>query len=158
MDKWLKRNTTNNSSRDVQPSTSKGIENKSNKLSSDVQPSSEDKKAKTSWTRKYFDVYLKFGFISAGSDNQLPLCVICHATLSNECMKTLKLKRHLECKHLEYSRKPIYFLVNKKRIIFYQKKKHEKRTFYKLFQRKLGFGFIRSFEANSLDRLPAYYW
>jgi hypothetical protein len=64
MDKWLKRNTTNNSS-------------------SDGQPSSEDKKAKTSWTRKYFDEYLKFGFISAGSDNRLRLCVICHAALSN---------------------------------------------------------------------------
>jgi hypothetical protein len=55
MDKWLKRNTTNNSSSDVQPSTSKGIENKSNKVSDDFQPSSEDKEAKTSWTRKYFD-------------------------------------------------------------------------------------------------------
>jgi hypothetical protein len=111
MDKWLKRNTTNNSSRDVQPSTSKGIENKSNKRSSDVQPSSEDKKVKTSWTRKYF----KFGFISAGSDNHLPLCVTCHATLSDECMKPLKLKCHLECKHPEYSSKPNrFFFVNKK--------------------------------------------
>jgi hypothetical protein len=73
MDKSQKRNTTSNSS-------------------SDVQPGSEDKKAKTSWTLKYFDEYLKFGFISAGSDNHLPLCVICHATLSNECMKPLKLK------------------------------------------------------------------
>jgi hypothetical protein len=46
MDKWLKGNTSNKSSSDVHPSTSKGIENKSNKPSSDVQPSSEDKKAK----------------------------------------------------------------------------------------------------------------
>jgi hypothetical protein len=46
MDKWLKRNATNNSSSDVQPSTSKGIENKSKKRTSDVQPSSEDKKTK----------------------------------------------------------------------------------------------------------------
>jgi hypothetical protein len=87
MDKWLKRNTTNNSSSDVQPSTSKVIENESNKYSSDVQPSSEDKNAKTSWTRKCFDEHKKFGFISAGNDNHLPLCVICHATLSNEFMK-----------------------------------------------------------------------
>jgi hypothetical protein len=98
----------------VQPSTSKGIENKSNKISSDVQPSSEDKKAKTFWVLKYFHEYLKFGFISAGSDNHLPLCVICHATLSIECMKPSKLKRHLECKHPEYSSKPTDFFVNKK--------------------------------------------
>jgi hypothetical protein len=98
----------------VQPSTSKGIENKGNKISSDVQPSSEDKKTKTSWTRKYFDEYLKFGFISAGNDNHLPLCVICQATLSNECMKPLTLKRHVECKHPESSSKPIDFFVNKK--------------------------------------------
>jgi hypothetical protein len=58
---------------------------------------------------KYFDEDLKFGFISAGSDNHLPLCVICHATLSNKCMKPSKLKRHLECKHPEYSSKPIDF-------------------------------------------------
>jgi hypothetical protein len=95
MDTWLKRNPTSNSSSDVQPSTSKGIENKSNERSSDVQPSSEDKKAKTSWTRKYFDEYLKFGFVSAGSDNHLSLYVICHATLPNKCMKPSKLKRHL---------------------------------------------------------------
>jgi hypothetical protein len=56
-----------------------------------VQPNSEENKAKTSWTRKYFDKYLKFGFIGAGSDDHLPLCVISHATLSNECMKPLKL-------------------------------------------------------------------
>jgi hypothetical protein len=87
MDKWLKINTTNNSSSDVQPSKSKGIENKSNKRLSDVKPSSEEKKAKNSWTRKYFDEHLKFGFISAGSDNHLSLCVICHAILSNECLK-----------------------------------------------------------------------
>jgi hypothetical protein len=61
MDKWLKRNTTINSS-------------------SDGQPSSEDKKSKTSWSRKCFDEYLKFGFIIAGSDNHLLLCVVCHAT------------------------------------------------------------------------------
>jgi hypothetical protein len=115
MDKWLKRNTTNNSSSDVQPSTSKGIENKSNKRSSNVQPSSEDKKAKNSWTWKYFDEYLKFGFISAGNENHLPLCVFCHATLLNKwCMKPSKLERHLECKHPEYSRNPIDFFVNKK--------------------------------------------
>jgi hypothetical protein len=82
MDKWLKRNTTNNSSSDVQPSTSKGIENRGNMRSSDVQPSSEDKNAKTSWTRKYFDEYLKFGFVSAGNDNYLPLCVMRHYQMS----------------------------------------------------------------------------
>jgi hypothetical protein len=38
-----------------------------------------------------------------------------------------------------------------------QKEKHEKRTFYEFFQLKLGFGFIWSFDANSRDRLPAYY-
>jgi hypothetical protein len=79
-----------------------------------VQPSSEDKKSTISWIRKYFGEYLKFGFISAGSDNHFPLCVICHATLSNECMKPSKLKRHLECKQPKYSSEPIDFFVNKK--------------------------------------------
>jgi hypothetical protein len=129
VDKWLKRNTTNSSS-GVQPITRKGIENKNNKCSSDVQPSNEEKKIKMSWTRKY----LKFGFISAGSDKHLPLCVICHGTLSNECMKPSKLKRHLECKHPEYSNKPIDVFVNHKNELSSTKKKHEKRTFYELFQ------------------------
>jgi hypothetical protein len=74
-----------------------------------------------------------------------------HATLSNECMKPSKLKRHLECIHPEYSSKPVDFFVNKKNYLL--QKKHEKRTFYEFFQWKFGFGFIWSFKTNSRDSL-----
>ncbi|XP_074854631.1 uncharacterized protein LOC142015112 [Carettochelys insculpta] len=99
MDKWLKnvtRNTTSKRSNDVQPNMS------------------ENKKIKTYWTCKYSDKYLKYGFISVGSDNHLPLRVICHAELSNECMKSSKLKGHLECKHPEYAK--LYCFLQRVRI------------------------------------------
>ena len=35
--------------------------------------------------RKYKEDYAKYGFVASGSDNhQLPLCIICNLTLSNE--------------------------------------------------------------------------
>ena len=35
------------------------------------------------------------------------MCVLCHELLSNESMKSSKLRRHLESKHNEYACKPV---------------------------------------------------
>ena len=70
--------------------------------------------AETSWTRQYFEEYLKFGFIAGGTENNLPVCVICNVQLSNEAMKSSKLKRHLDTHHFEYSDKPIHFFEDNK--------------------------------------------
>lgn len=46
--------------------------------------------------RYYDESYIKFGFTFIKNNNEeLPQCVICFKTLSNECMKPSKLERHL---------------------------------------------------------------
>lgn len=60
--------------------------------------------------RKYLETYIKFGFttvINNGREN--PQCVLCNAVLSSESMKPSKLKRHLETKHAEHSKKDLSF-------------------------------------------------
>ena len=54
-------------------------------------------KRKREKSRKYSEMYLKFGFSSNGVE--LPVCVVCAATLSNESMKPSKLQRHFETNH-----------------------------------------------------------
>ena len=65
-------------------------------------------------TKKYFESYLDFGFIEAGSIvNPLPKCVLCLTVLSNENMKPSKLKRHLEKTHSSDAGKPREFFQRK---------------------------------------------
>ncbi|XP_066963198.1 zinc finger BED domain-containing protein 5-like [Macrobrachium rosenbergii] len=53
--------------------------------------------------RKYDDKYLDYGFtFLEGRDEQLPQCVICHKTLSNDSMKPHQLKKHLSNVHPEF--------------------------------------------------------
>lgn len=63
-------------------------------------------KQQSSLKRKYDHAYLKFGFITSESDNSIPFCLLCSATLSNEAMVPSKLSRHLETKHPEHRNKP----------------------------------------------------
>lgn len=53
--------------------------------------------------RKYDDRYLDYGFtFLEGRNEQLPQCVICHKTLSNDSMKPHQLKKHLSNVHPEF--------------------------------------------------------
>ena len=53
--------------------------------------------------RKYDVNYLDYGFTFVeGRKEQLPQCVICHKTLSNDSMKPHQLKKHLSIVHPQF--------------------------------------------------------
>ena len=60
--------------------------------------SSQQPKAKKK-CRQYSMEYLKFGFVTAPNNPQIPLCLICDLTFSNEMMKPCKMKNHIFTKH-----------------------------------------------------------
>ncbi|XP_065279750.1 zinc finger BED domain-containing protein 5-like [Emys orbicularis] len=69
---------------------------------------------KTKKARKYFEEYLKPGFLWTGNEVEpVPLCVICYETITNESMKPSNLKRHFDSKHKEYEGKPVEFFENR---------------------------------------------
>jgi len=60
--------------------------------------------------RKYDDNYLDYGLTFLERRNeQLPQCVICHKTLSNDSMKPPQLKKHLSNAHPEFVSKERQF-------------------------------------------------
>lgn len=99
MDKWLTTGSMKRKNTDVSSATSEHDTEK---------PQNKPKR------RKYSSDYLALGFTYVGAENeQLPLCVVCSEILSNEALKPIKLRRHLETKHSEYASKPIEFFENK---------------------------------------------
>ena len=60
---------------------------------------------------RYSESYPNIGFttVLANDGIEKPRCVLCHAVLSAESMKPSKLKRHLETKHPELTKKDLYF-------------------------------------------------
>ena len=64
--------------------------------------------------RKYVDDYIEFGFVSLlKGDTEVPQCVICYKTLSNDAMHPSRLKRHLTTAHSALAKKPKAFFVMK---------------------------------------------
>ena len=64
--------------------------------------------------RKYLDDYIEFGFVSLlKGDTEVPQCVICYKTLSNDVMRPSCLKRHLTTAHSALANKPKAFFVRK---------------------------------------------
>uniref|UniRef100_A0A8C8IKV7 Transposase n=1 Tax=Oncorhynchus tshawytscha TaxID=74940 RepID=A0A8C8IKV7_ONCTS len=64
--------------------------------------------------RKYSDEFLSLGFVQALRNNEdCPQCVFCGEVLSNESLKTNKLKRHVLTKHPQYDGKPREFFQNR---------------------------------------------
>ena len=51
-------------------------------------------KVKNQKVRTYDEEYIKLGFVDCLSDITKPQCIVCNKTLSNESMKSAKLKRH----------------------------------------------------------------
>ena len=106
MDGWLKSGSLK---RDI----SGDIVNKS----SSVEPNPSTSKSSVCGPpvkiRKYNSDYLEIGFTYTGSEHEpKPQCVICYESLSNECMKPAKLRRHLETKHPEHKSKSVeYFKI-----------------------------------------------
>ena len=56
--------------------------------------------------RKYDNDYIAYGFTESGPSGDLPLCVVCLQTLSNDAIKPAKLKRHLTTLHSDLANKP----------------------------------------------------
>ena len=64
--------------------------------------------------RKYLDEYIKFGFVSMQKgDIEVPQCVICYKTLSNDGMRPNRLERHLKSLHPALANKPKKFFETK---------------------------------------------
>ena len=50
--------------------------------------------------RKYLDDYIKYGFTVISKNGiEMPQCVICYKTLSNDAMRPSRLERHLSTVH-----------------------------------------------------------
>ncbi|XP_063312646.1 zinc finger BED domain-containing protein 5-like [Pelobates fuscus] len=64
---------------------------------------------KKKYARGYLPEYLKMGFIESVTNKQLPMCLLCHKTLSNEAMKPSRLREHLATKHSQDKDKPIEY-------------------------------------------------
>ena len=64
--------------------------------------------------RKYLDYYIKYGFtfINLNSD-EVPQCVVCYKTLSNDAMRPTRLERHLTSNHPELVDKPKTYFSTK---------------------------------------------
>ena len=74
---------------------------------------SDPKKAKIK-CRSYHVEYIKFGFVPSLSNLQLPMCLLCKKTLSNEAMKPSRLKDHLNRIHPDKADKPSKFFQDMK--------------------------------------------
>ncbi len=82
-----------------------------------VEPKSDESNVKSqkSYKRKYSEEYLKFSFIAIEVNSKTNLlCVICLEKLSNESLKSSKLKRHLETVHKEFKHKNSIFFEQKR--------------------------------------------
>ncbi|XP_068227419.1 protein FAM200C-like [Palaemon carinicauda] len=65
--------------------------------------------------RKYNEDYIRFGFVSLRKgDTEVPQCVICYKTLSNDGMQPSRLERHLQTAHPGLVDKPKAFFETKK--------------------------------------------
>ncbi|XP_068243831.1 protein FAM200C-like [Palaemon carinicauda] len=65
--------------------------------------------------RKYNEDYIRFGFVSLRKgDTEVPQCVICYKTLSNDGMRPSRLERYLQTAHPGLVDKPKAFFETKK--------------------------------------------
>ncbi|XP_072401098.1 zinc finger MYM-type protein 6-like [Diabrotica undecimpunctata] len=61
--------------------------------------------------RQYSTEYLKYGFIELPGNKNLPLCLSCAKSLSNESMKPPRLMDHLKRIHPEKSDRPVQYFA-----------------------------------------------
>lgn len=62
--------------------------------------------------RQYNVSYLNYGFIVSPSNSQLPMCLVCNKTLSNEAMKPSRLQDHLQRMHPDKRDKDLAYFSN----------------------------------------------
>ncbi|XP_072377271.1 zinc finger MYM-type protein 6-like [Diabrotica undecimpunctata] len=64
--------------------------------------------------RQYSTEYLKYGFIELPRNKNIPLCLICAKSLSNESMKPPRLMDHLKRIHSDKSDRPVQYFAELK--------------------------------------------
>lgn len=97
--------------------------------------------------RQYSIEYLKYGVIPSLNNEQLPLCLLCERTFSNEGMKPSRMSDHLKIKHADKANKDVAYFRD-------LKMKFEKRSTIKgLFTKQssqLEQGLIASYKISKL--------
>ncbi|KRZ92366.1 SCAN domain-containing protein 3 [Trichinella sp. T8] len=65
--------------------------------------------------RKYDAEYIKYGFVAIEKNGvEVPQCVVCLDTLSNNALRPTRLQRHLHNRHPELSKKPVEYFCAKR--------------------------------------------
>ncbi|KRZ65670.1 SCAN domain-containing protein 3 [Trichinella papuae] len=65
--------------------------------------------------RKYDAEYIKYGFVAIEKNGvEVPQCVVCFDTLSNDALRPTRLQRHLHHRHPELSKKPVEYFCAKR--------------------------------------------
>ncbi|KRZ41426.1 SCAN domain-containing protein 3 [Trichinella pseudospiralis] len=69
--------------------------------------------------RKYHAEYIKYGFVNTVKNGvEVPQCVVCLYTLSNDALRLTRLQRHLHHRHPELSKKPVECFCAKRNFLF----------------------------------------
>ena len=56
--------------------------------------------------------YLAYGFVPSQHYLKIPMCLICHATLTNDSMRPSQLRKHFETMHKDKMDKPLIYFKN----------------------------------------------
>ena len=96
---------------------------------------------------QYSVEYLKFGFIPSPDNEQLPLCLMCEKTLSNESMKPSRLLEHLNKKHKDRKDKDENYFISLKNDF---KRRKPIASFFASKQNKICNGLICSYNISKL--------
>lgn len=103
--------------------------------------------SKKKYSRQYSLEYLSYGFIQAPNDNQIPMCLICKQTFSNEAMKPSRLRAHLNAMHSDKKDKSLEYF----KTLYEQFKKRQ--TITTMFQKgnaKVVDGLVASYQISQL--------
>ena len=97
--------------------------------------------------RQYSSEYLKYGVIPPVTNEQLPMCLICEKTFTNEGMKPSRMIDHLKVKHPEKANKDVTYFRN-------LKIKFENRStiggLFKSYENELEKGLVASYRISKL--------
>ena len=96
---------------------------------------------------QYLSQYLKYGVVPSVTNEQLPMCLICEKTFTNEGMKPLRMIDHLKAKHPKKANEDFAYFCD-------LKVKFEKRqtigALFKSCKNKVEKGLIASYKVSKL--------
>ena len=92
--------------------------------------------------RQYSVEYLKYGFIAAPNNKQLPMCLISNKVLSNEALRPLRFLDHLNRMHPDKKDKKKKFFQNLRDELQKKKSVH---SYFAFQQNKINDGLLCSY-------------